>query len=148
MCFIQDGLQKELEKRKKLIHSLDCDYLGNIRGGLSLADLKSNLLNLTFKDYQAIGIPAIQDNIKQLFTIFEQIDSYRLNYQVGKVVIGTEDKEVEEIKNVHQLQNIISKALLTLEYYKSIVGSQKDLIKLSTGRIDIHSEEISKALAY
>ena len=44
-----------------------------------MADIKSNLLNLTFKDYQDIGIPAIQDNIRQLFNAFEQIDSYRLN---------------------------------------------------------------------
>lgn len=79
VCYIQDSLSSELEKRKSLIQKIDSTRSANVRGGLSLADIKSNLLNLTFKDYQDIGIPAIQDNIRQLFNAFEQIDSYRLN---------------------------------------------------------------------
>lgn len=120
-----DLVVNAVRKRSQLAESIEIDAEGNFRERTkALIGLKDELRNLRLADFKEVGLRAMKDNLRYLFDIFDKIDSYRIDFSIGRWFQTKENPEIDCITDVKSLQDIIKR-------YDSFVSSQLNLIKLA-----------------
>ena len=102
-------LRDSLNKRKRVIDRMDVETeYGSKSCNSKIVIIKEDLKNLTFKDFKDVGLKTMRDNLHLMFSVFDKIDEGNFRAPLSQVQNFTNDPELNNIVDLHELQLIIS----------------------------------------
>lgn len=109
-----------------------------------MTELKGELFELDLTKMQACVLPELQNNLQKFRTFMDKIDSYNFNLNLVKNIEfdPVEELEIEEIKKVSKMKEI-------LRNYKFVLEKQNNIIKIlsSYKNVTYDPEKISQKIS-
>lgn len=106
-----------------------------------LIQVKNEMLSLKEGDMDTTCMAAIKENLIRFRDFMEKVDSATFNTPLEKAYQFNSDADIDEIKNIAKLKELISKKRVTQESYKYVVNSQDLLLQRAVARTNLNEHQ-------
>lgn len=112
-----------------------------------ICQIKKELLNLRNSDIELSSLSQLRDNMRKFKDFMDKVDSINFGMpsdQGASFQFNPEHSEVEEVKNIIKLKDLLCKLLVTSANYKYVIGEQDKLIQKSISRTSTSNSDIHR----